>query len=306
MKEKRKKSLFAALIAFCVVCSLAAACLPGGAANTWQRVFSFFGLSDFSAAADSAPLSVHVLDVGKADSILIECNSKYLLVDGATADRGDSVVAYLKRHGVKSLEAVVNTHPDEDHIGGLANVLQAFPAARYLCPDVPKQLIPSTEEYRRVQEILSRKKIQTEHPAAGEAFRVGGMLVQVLGPVAPGEDTNNNSIVLKLTYGTVRFLLMGDAGEAEEQTLLSSGRDLSAEILKVGHHGSATSTSQKFLDAVRPKYAAVSVGYDTSKLPKLSVLGRLKDAGVAVFRTDVSGTLIFMTDGKNITVKTEK
>ena len=306
MKEKRKKRLFAALIAFCAVCSLAVACVPGGAANTWQRVFAFFGLSDFSAAADSAPLSVHVLDVGKADSILIECNSKYLLVDGGTADRGSSVVAYLKRRGVKSLETVVNTHPDEDHIGGLANVLQAFPAARYLCPDVPKQLIPSTEEYRRVQDILSRKKIQAEHPAAGESFRVGGMLVQLLGPVTPGEDTNNNSIVLKLTYGTVRFLLMGDAGEAEEKTLLSSGRDLSAEILKVGHHGSSTSTSQELLDAVRPKYAAVSVGYDTNKLPKLSVLGRLKDAGISVFRTDVSGTLIFMIDGKNITIKTEK
>lgn len=306
MTGKRKKRLFSFVVALFTVCGIAAACIPGGAANTWRNVFTFFGLRDFSAAADSAPLSIHVLDVGKADSILIECGEDDLLVDGGTADRGGSVAAYLKRRGVTNLDAVVNTHPDDDHIGGLADVLQTFPTARYLSPDVPKQLIPSTEEYRSVQNVLKLKGIKEEHPSAGESFWAGKLLVQVLGPVTPGADTNNNSIVLKLTYGTVRFLLMGDAGTPEEKTLLGAGRDLSADVLKVGHHGSSTSTSQEFLDAVKPRYAAISVGYDTNKLPKLAVLQRLTDAGVTFFRTDVSGTLIFMTDGKNITVKTEK
>ncbi len=306
MTEKRKKRLFAAAVALCAVCGVAAACFPGGAANTWRSVFTFFGLRDFSAAADAAPLSVHVLDVGKADSILIECGPDDLLVDGGTADRGASVAAYLKRRGVTALTAVVNTHPDEDHIGGLADVLRSFPTEKYLCPDVPQSLIPDTEEYRNVQDVLKQKKIPQEHPAAGTSFSAGGLLVQVLGPVTPGSDTNNCSIVLKLTYGKVRFLLMGDAGAPEEETLLTAGRNLSADVLKVGHHGSDTSSSQEFLDAVKPKYAAISVGYDSNKLPKLDVLQRLTDVGASVFRTDVSGTLIFLTDGKSITVKTEK
>ena len=306
MTGTRKKRLFSIAVALCAVCGLAAACVPGGAAGAWRSVFTFFGLRDFSVAADSAPLSVHVLDVGKADSILVECGPDDLLVDGGTADRGESVVAYLKRRGVTRLDAVVNTHPDEDHIGGLADVLQAFPAAKYFCPDVPKNLIPNTEEYRNVQDVLKLKKIPQEHPAPGESFHAGKLLVQVLGPVTPGEDTNDCSIVLKLTYGSVRFLLMGDAGTPEEQTLLEAGRSLSADVLKVGHHGSSTSSSQEFLDAVKPRYAAISVGYDTNKLPKLEVLQRLNDAGAAIYRTDVSGTLIFLTDGKSITVKTEK
>lgn len=305
-KQRFRRIGFSAVLILALLSCFVAACIPGGAENSWRRVFAFFGLNDFSSCADAAPFSVHILDVGKADSILVESRGNYMLVDGGTADRGDDVVAYLKRRRVKTLDFVVNTHPDEDHIGGLKQVLQSFPVKRYFAPEIPQKLIPGSEEYRDVQAVLKGKKLNTEHPRAGSSYSLGRAQIQVLGPVSPGDSTNNNSIVLKLTFGTTRFLLMGDAEKAEEDTLTASGRDLSADVLKVGHHGSDTSTTQAFLKAVRPRYAAVSVGSDTSKLPKPVVLNRLYDLGISSFRTDVDGTLIFLSDGRSVSVKTEK
>ena len=280
--------------------------LPYGAAASWHQVFGFFGLSDFSAAADGSPLAVHVLSVGKADSILIDCEGKSMLVDGGTADRGEAVSEYLERRGVKKLDYVVNTHPDDDHIGGLAEVIARFPVDRYLAPEIPPALVPSTEEYRAVQAALKQKHLTVSVPHSGDDFSLGSLTIQVLGPVRPGDSTNNNSIVLRLTYGNMRFLLMGDAEKEEEADLLASHTDLFADVLKVGHHGSSTSTTAALLEAVKPRYAAISVADDTSHLPKDDVLKRLDDAGAKIYRTDIYGTLIFLSDGKSVTVVTEK
>lgn len=304
--QSLRRKIFSAIVVAFLAAGTVVFCLPGGAAAAWKRVFTFFGLRDFSACADGAPLSVHVLDVGKADSIVVECGGRFLLVDGGTADRGGDVAAYLRRRGASALDYVFCTHPDEDHIGGLRNVLQNFRVLHYCAPSLPPELVPGTEEYRGVQAALKEKKLAAETVSAGRAWRVGKLDIRALGPVKAGGSTNNNSIVLKLTYGSVCFLLTGDAEREEEQDLLSSGQDLSADVLKVAHHGSDTSSTREFLSAVKPKFAAVSVGEDSSGLPKRAALERLYGAGASVFRTDVSGTLIFMTDGHTVTVKTEK
>lgn len=307
MKKKNLRKIgFSAILIVTLLSCLIAACLPDGAEKSWHSVFSFFGLDDFSSCADSAPFSMHVLNVGKADSILVECHGKFMLVDGGTVDRGDDVTAYLKRRRVKILDYVVNTHPDSDHIGGLKQVLTSFSVKHYFAPDIPQKLIPSSAEYRDVQAVLKFKKIKTVHPRVGNFYEMGNLNIQVLGPVVPGNSTNNNSIVLRLTFGKNHFLLMGDAEKEEEQTLIESGRNLSADVLKVGHHGSDTSTMQEFINVIWPKYAAISVGNDSNKLPKLAILKRLSNAGISILRTDVSGTLIFMSNGKSISVKTEK
>lgn len=280
--------------------------LPGSPEQHWRQVFSTFGIGNFSDCADSCPTSLHVLDVGKADSILVESDGKFLLVDGGTPDRGEEVVSYLKRRGVKKLDAVVNTHPDEDHVGGLKYVIDSFSVSRYFAPRIPARLIPGDSAYRNTQEALKSKRLIPEVPGVGKQFSVGNWNVRVLGPIRPGKDTNNNSLVLLLTYRNTRFLLMGDAEDEEERDLLASGQNLSADVLKVGHHGSNTSTTQPFLNAVKPKIAAISVGWDTNKLPKKETLNRLFDAHTTIYRTDVSGTLIFLTDGNKITVKTQK
>lgn len=305
-KKDFRKIGFCAVLAVSLLSCFAAFLLPGGAQSNWQKVFCFFGLGDFSSCADGSPLAVHVLDVGKADSIFIECGGHNLLVDGGTADRGKQVVSYLKKRGAKTLDLVVNTHPDSDHIGGLQNVLLSFPVRRYFSPALPKNLLPDSTEYRNVQKALKSKKTGEEHPKAGNSFSIGQLNLMVLGPVQTGSDTNNNSIILKLVYGKTRFLLTGDAEKEEEKSLLATGEDLGADVLKVGHHGSDTSTTSEFLDAVRPKYAAISVGNDSNNLPKATVSRRLADDGISVYRTDINGTIIFLSDGKNISVKAEK
>ncbi|QNK41089.1 ComEC/Rec2 family competence protein [Caproicibacter fermentans] len=285
---------------------LAASAVPFGASSLWPGVLSFFGLSDFSSCADGWPASVHVLDVGKADSILIECGGKSMLVDGGTPERGEDVVRYLKQRGTSSLEYVVNTHPDEDHIGGLKYILKSFPVKHFFDSKVKPDLIPQDSAYRDTMDALKRKGMAQENLNAGDKFSLGEMDIRVLGPVTPGESTNNSSVVLLLRYQNIRFLLTGDMEKEEEESLLNAGEALSANVLKVGHHGSSTSTTPEFLQAVHPSYAAISVGYDRNKLPKNDVLERLYRSGIKTYRTDVNGTILFLTDGKTISVKTEK
>lgn len=303
-QKSSQKALKLVLLLFLAV-GIAVSLLPYGAAS-WRAVFSFFGLKDFSAAARQAPFSMHVLDVGKADSILLECSGQFMLVDGGTFDRGEAISEYMTRQGVGQLDCVVSTHPDNDHIGGLDTVLRRFPVKRYLAPRIPQKLIPVSQEYLAVQKTLESKGIQTEYPSPGETFFLGSAQIQVLGPINQSENTNNNSIVLRVSYGETAFLLMGDAEKEEEADLLASGVPLTATVLKAGHHGSSASSSAAFLKAVQPKFAAVSVADDSSHLPKKDALLRLTEAGAKILRTDVSGTLIFISDGKNVSVVTEK
>lgn len=279
---------------------------PYGAESVWNHVFSFFGLGDFSSCADQYPAAVHILNVGKADCILIECEGHRMLVDGGTPDCGERIIRYLKQRGTSRLEYVVNTHPDEDHVGGLKYVLESIPVEKFWASEIRPELVPTDTAYTDTMNTLRKKGLSPTIAKAGNEFSLGGMNIHVVGPVSPGSSTNNSSIVLLLRYGDIRFLLTGDAEQEEEQTLLSAQTNLTADVLKVGHHGSSTSTSLEFLNAVHPKFAAISVGYDRNKLPKIDVLKRLYDANVETYRTDVDGTIIFLTDGKTIKVVTEK
>jgi len=304
-QQKSSKKTLKIVLLLLLTVGLLISLLPYGASASWHKIFSFFGLNDFSAAADSSPMSVHILDVGKADSIFIECGGKTMLVDGGTIDRGETVAEYLNRRGVKKLDYVVNTHPDDDHIGGLSEIIQKFPVDHYFAPYIPTNLIPMSEEYLGVQKALKQKNVSTITPKHGDSFLLGSLKIKILAPVKTGDSTNNNSIVLRLSYGATSFLLMGDAEKEEESDLVASGAELSANVLKVGHHGSSTSTTSALLHAVKPQYAAISVADDTNHLPKNDVLERLNVVGAKILRTDISGTLIFMSDGKNITVVTE-
>lgn len=243
-------------------------------------------------------LTVHFIDVGQADCALLECDGAFALIDGGNEADGEDVVEYLEAQGVQRLHLLVGTHPHEDHIGGLAHVLAAYPADNIWSGDI-------TYTNSIVKSFIDGAALQGKYlvyPTVGQTFQLGDAVITVLGPVKDGyEDTNDESLVLRVQYGDVRFLFTGDMEMIAETDLLDSGADVKADVLKVGHHGSYSSTSYRFLREVAPTYAVIPVGAANDYgHPHDEPMSRLKDAEVIIYRTDKMYDIVAVTDGEEI------
>lgn len=247
---------------------------------------------------ETSELTVHYLDVGQGDCILAACDGEYMLIDAGDNSQGTKIQNYLTKQGVKKLKYAVGTHPDADHIGGLDVILYKFECGTVMMPDQSKD----TATYRDVVDTMKQKGYRNTVPEPGDSFSLGSAKCTVLSPGKKYEDANNNSIVLKVVHGDNTFLFMGDAEEEAESALLKSGADVQADVLKVGHHGSRSSSSKKFLDTVDPSYAVISCGEDNSYgHPHAETLNSLRAMGVEVFRSDEQGTIVAVSDGSKIT-----
>lgn len=244
-------------------------------------------------------VKVEYIDVGQADAILIENNKKYMLIDAGNNEDGDLLVNYFKDKNITDFEYVVATHPHEDHIGGMDNIIKNFNIKNYYMPDC----YTTTKTFEELLDALEEKNLSFETPDIDSEFLLGDALFKVLYTGTDKRDLNNTSIVLRMTYKDVSFMFTGDATNTTEKKILA--KDLQSDVLKVGHHGSQYSTSDEFLDKVNPKYAIISVGtgnvYDH---PKDITLNKLK--GIEVHRTDKEGTIRVISDGKNIDIETFK
>lgn len=250
-----------------------------------------------------AGLEVHFIDVGQADCALIICEGETMLIDGGNVADSSLVVAYLTKMEVEYLNVVVGTHAHEDHIGGLAGALSQFSAGVVYSP-VDEY---SSTAFSNFKKYTEEQGLELVKPVVGETWQIGSAIVTVLGPVEDYSDANNTSIVLKLEYGETSFLFTGDAELESEQDMLDLGLDLEATVLKVGHHGSYTSTSYAFLRAVNPEYAVIQCGLDNDYgHPHDEVMSRLSDADVTVYRNDLQGTIICYSDGENLEFVTDK
>lgn len=278
-------------------------------------LFLVSGCGTGQPAADrskEAPLVVKVLDVGQGDAILIRSGSEVMLIDTGDVPAKEKLVSYLKAEGVKTIDKVLITHPHADHLGGMSAVLEQFSV---------KQIYDSgqtatTALYRNYLTQVKKKNIPFKVLASGDRIEMdGGVVLKVLAPektpivaASGGTDLNNNSIVTKLVFGSFSMLLTGDAEQPEEAVMLkSNSSELKSQVLKVGHHGSNTSSSPAFLKAVSPEAAVVSVGANNDyHHPHPATLKKYAKAKINLFRTDLNGTVTVTSDGKTYNIKGEK
>lgn len=269
----------------------------------WKQALALSGFSSPWEYARPSLVRVHVLDVGKADAIVLESEGCTALLDAGTYADGEYVADYLLRQGISALDFAIMSHPDSDHIGGMAQVMEEIPAALFLRGG---EWTEGGAAYDALSAALERRQVPQQTLSVGDSFPLGYAFVQVLGPLRVYDGTNNNSLVLKLCCGDFSALLCGDMEEEAELDLVKSGQGLSAQLLKVPHHGSDTSTTRRFVQAVRPQVAVISVGPDSNGLPREGPLSRLEDAGARIYRTDLDGDIIFSFDGETIFVDTVK
>ena len=253
--------------------------------------------------ANSGQLVVRFIDVGQGDCALITCGGQSLMVDGGPSEASSKVYSILKRLGITGIDYVVATHPDTDHIGGLSGALTASTCGAFYCSS-------ETSDTSTFESLVSRVKgqgLEVQVPSAGDSFSLGDATVTFVGPVkAIPNSENNNSLVLRIDFGTNSLLLMGDAEEEEESSLISAGANLSADVIKVAHHGSSSSSMLAFLRKVCPKYAVISVGDNDYGHPTAATISRLKTVGAEILRTDEVGSVIMTSDGNSISVASTK
>lgn len=259
-----------------------------------------------TASSDNADTQVHFVDVGQGDATLIKAGSEYMLVDTGERDEKNTLIHYLEDMNIKSLKYLIITHPHSDHMGEASEIITEFETKNIIMPKITGDVTPTSSVYSKFLKTVKKqnKKITA---AKDESFSLENVQVSLYTTKEEHNDLNNYSVLVKLTHNDNSFLITGDCENEEEKEMIKQGFDLSADVLKAGHHGSYTSSSAAFLKAVKPIYAVVSCGKDNKYgHPHEVTVKRLKKQVSRYYCTVDNGTVIFLSDGKGLTVKTEK
>ena len=287
------------LAAFCILTVLD---LAGIIKLPWNKERETYAVTE-------GTVEIHMIDVGQGDSILIMAPEGNILVDAGDnkAENETKLKTYLDELGIETIDYFILTHYDADHIGGADMVLETYTVETVIIEDYYYE--KETSVYKDYLEALEGSKdTVTKDPDAGEEMTFGELHLKFLGPTERFDEKNNDSIVVRLDFGENSIMMTGDAETEAEKAIVNtySVSELDCDVLKVGHHGAKTSTTKDFLAAVSPEYAIISCGVDNSYgHPKSEILDRLKDAGAKIHRTDKTGNIVLVFDGKDITVKDE-
>ncbi len=247
----------------------------------------------------ASKMKVHFIDVGQGSAALIESKGHYMLMDGGDSDTSSKVVSYLKKQGVRKLDYVIVSHYDSDHLHGVVGALNAFPAEYVIAPNYEED----TRVYESFVKVVKQKKITKIKPKVGKKYKLGKARFTILAPNGSNySDVNNYSVAIRLVNGSNKFVITGDAETESEYEILENKYKVSCDVFAAGHHGSANSSSQKFLQAMKPEYVVVSVGADNNYgHPSQEAMARFKAIGAKILRTDEQGTVIATSNGRKIT-----
>ena len=248
-------------------------------------------------------LKVHYLDVGQGDSIFIELpNNETMLIDAAESYQSENIINYLKNLNYQKIDYVIGTHPHTDHIGGLKDIINTFEIGKIYMPKV----VSTTKTYESLLMAIKDKNLKINTAKAGTSIiDTDTLKINIL---APNSETytelNNYSVVTKITYGTTKFLFMGDAEKLSENEIKEN---VSADVIKIGHHGSNTSSNIDFIKKVNAKYGIISVGLNNKyNLPKEETIKNWENSGTKIYLTSINGTIRASSDGTNIKIESEK
>ena len=257
--------------------------------------------------ADTDGFAVHYIDVGQGDCSLVVCNGKTLLIDGGENEHETKVINYLRSLKIEKLDYIIATHPHTDHIGGLPEVLLEFGADKIIMPRISKELTPTNSTYTALLKAIKASGAKAIPARVGQTYELGGAVFEILAPISYDADNLNNfSVVTRLTYGGKSFLFTGDAETKEEAEIIAGGAQLKSNVIKVGHHGSKTSSSKKFLEAVMPEICIIMCGEDNDYgHPHESVLKRIANYTDRIYRTDICGDIVIRSDGTELSVEYE-
>lgn len=304
-KRKKKEKLAIIIAVLISIFSLFMSFLDSKGIFTWSDLNNATGALDGPVNPDSS-FSVYYLDVGQGDCTIIKSNDTVMMIDTSTEARTDDIYEAMQSLNLEKIDYLVITHQHDDHMGSATNILNRYEVKNIIMPKLSDINMVTTFAYEELLQTIANKQVNAIPATVGSNFMLGDANVTIFSPSQQDEDLNNMSIVLKVVYGETSFLFQGDAERKVENQLLSSDFDLSADVIKLGHHGSNTSSTDKYLKAVNPQYAIISCAADNSYgHPHNEVINRLKKYNIDFYITALTGDITITSDGKNLSVATQ-
>lgn len=305
-KRKRKEKVIIIIAIIIFISSLIMGFLDMSGIFSWSDLKNTTGALDGPVNPDSN-FSVYYLDVGQGDCTIIKSNDSVMMIDTSTSEQINDIREVLLSLSIEKIDYLVITHQHEDHMGCASEIIKHYEVSNIIMPKLSTINMVTTNSYETLLQTIANRKVNAIPATVGDSFMLGEASVQIFSPLEQDEDLNNMSVVLKVIYGETSFIFQGDAEKTIEKQLLNSDFDLTADVIKLGHHGSNTSSTDKYLKAVNPKYAMISCGADNSYgHPHQEVLDRLKKNNIDYFITVQTGDITVTSDGKNINVETQK
>lgn len=301
-KSKVIPIILGAFIFFCCLISI----LDVFGIFTWNKLFTLVGAVDGVKSVNSN-FAVYYLDVGQSDCTIIKCDDEILLIDTGTVNQISTIRKSLYTLEIDKIDYMIVTHQHDDHMSGAEELIKYYDVNNIMMPKLSDINYVDSLTYKNLINAICEYEINPIGLVSGYSFNLGSALVEVLAPIKQDKDLNNMSAVIKITYGDTSFIFQGDSEQKVEKQLINLGYDLSADVIKIGHHGSKTSTYDDYLNEVNPDIAVISCAPDNNfGHPSYSVVDKLEDKDITTYSTSLHGNITISSDGKNITVFTEK